>query len=131
MADNLSDPLQQESTPELEKQIETLRGELERRRTAGQSNREVIHQMVGEKIENGAQEQPYDPVPDEEVISDPNEDIQGSLEALLEVAATKGPEEGIRLAVKSKNPELIDRFHDALADNIEELITSGTVAEVK
>ncbi|MBX4211294.1 MAG: hypothetical protein KW806_00630 [Candidatus Yanofskybacteria bacterium] len=131
MTENSPDALQQQPMSELEKQFEAFRVELERRRTQDKGSREVIHQMVGEKMETEAQEQPFEAVSHEDVLADPNGDIEESLKELLQVAATQGPNEGIRLAVKSRNPELIDRFHDALTDNIDTLISTGTITEVK
>lgn len=109
-------------------------GEAEGQVFEGPSEKEIIHSIVGEQIQ---QKMPNHPVRSSSQSSgtsalyqDP--DLQPLVQDLVNIAFNKGIPEAVKEASRSKNPALIDAFHDVLVDELySALIERKKLEEVK
>jgi hypothetical protein len=105
---------------ELEKQLAEKKAVLGHEK----SEKEILHQAVGEKIQQHAPS--YAPSPKQNtsgpVATEPpsylTQDLKDKVQELISLVFDKNLEEGIKEAVKSDNPALIDAFHDILVDEL-------------
>ena len=126
---------------DLERQLQERRAALEQGNDSEvlPSNKEVLHEMVGEKIQEHAPEYipkqatPTPPqVQDDGTSSYLTQDLKDQIQELIDIVFTKSLDEGIKMAAKSNNPALIDAFHDVLVDELyNTLLERQKVKEVK
>ena len=84
-------------------------------------HREIIHQVVGERLGKVANTAVVS-----NKIGDLDPVVQGQVDMLVEDATTKDLEEAINKARKSKDPVIIDAFHDALVGKLfDHLVSDG------
>lgn len=119
-----SNPIQQEIA-QLEQQIREKREALER---AGQgpetlpTNKELVHQAIGEKIQQ--QSPQYTPQPAKPVLPVSDQpsyltpELKDQVQQLVNAAFSQGLQKAITQAVATQNPALIDAFHDFLVDEL-------------
>ena len=116
----------------LEQQISILEQQIKDKRTLlekespteikeAPSDKELVHAIVGEHIQQIAPAHSSGPTPragsgQTPLYQDP--DIQPVVQNLVNVAFTKGIPEAVKEAVKSNNPAIIDAFHDVLVDEL-------------
>ncbi|MEK7525407.1 MAG: hypothetical protein AAB561_00060 [Patescibacteria group bacterium] len=126
--------------PSLELEIQQLERALQEKRSVMEQGgaaealpeKEVLHSVVGEKIQehiSSSGQQPVSaPAPtaqpadgDQPSYLDPQ--LQPQVQQLVDIAFTKTLAEAIQAAVKTNNAALIDAFHDVLVDQLyEELL---------
>ncbi|MEX2090573.1 MAG: hypothetical protein WD989_00345 [Candidatus Paceibacterota bacterium] len=97
-------------------------------------DREILRQVVGEKIKEHAPE--YQPAPaqqnddDQSSYNDPQ--IVAQVQELVDLAFSKSMDDAIKSVVQSGNPALIDAFHDVLVDKLyDTLVERKKLEEVK
>lgn len=88
--------------------------------------KEVLHSVVGEKIQQHISTSGQQPVPTPAPTApatdgqpsylDPQ--LQPQVQQLVDIAFTKTLAEAIQAAVKTNNAALIDAFHDVLVDQL-------------
>jgi hypothetical protein len=125
---------------QLEQQIASLEQELQSKRQELQgsdveqmpTDQELVHQAVGEKIQQQMPSYQAPAVPSDDGASswkDPA--IAQQVQELVNVAFTKGIDDAITEALKSGNPALVDAFHDLMRDQlVEELVKRGKLKPV-
>jgi hypothetical protein len=112
-----------ESTSSLEQQVAALEQQLAQKRaelgqdTAAPYERSEVHAAIGEQI---APSMPVAaaPAPAGDVPSYQDPALAGTVQQLVNVAFSIGIQEAIKQAIASKNPALVDAFHDVLADQL-------------
>lgn len=127
---------------DLEKQLQEKRSALEQGYTTPEalpSDKEILHEIVGEKIQEHAPEYtPKPPTPPPAQVGDDSspsyfsQDLKNQIQELINLVFTNSLEEGIKTAIKSNNPALIDAFHDVLVDELyNTLLERQKIKEVK
>ena len=127
---------------QLEQQLQEKKAALEHNQTSGQealpSDKEVLHEMVGERIQQ--QTPTYTPKQPAQNSSAPQSDdpsyltqeLKDLVQELVNLVFTKNLDDGIKEAVKSDNPAVIDAFHDVLVDELYSvLIERKKIPEIK
>lgn len=120
--------IEQEIT-QLEQQIAEKKAALGVERKDGEelpSEKEMLHSVIGEKIQG--QIPRYSPAPkplsttpsddDNEASSYAEPELKDKVQEFINVVFDKSLEEGIKNVSKSNNPALIDAFHDILTDEL-------------
>ena len=106
---------------ELEKTLQEKKSALEQEK----SEKEILHEIVGEKIQQHAPQ--YQPVPSLPQIQVPvaaeppsylSQELKDKIQEIVQIVFGKNLEEGIREAAKTGNIALIDAFHDILVDEL-------------
>lgn len=114
----------------LERQIEEKKMELENKEGSSRSEKEIVHSIVGEHIQQQAPSHPVKTGPTAGSYQDP--DLQPLVQNLVNIAFTKGIPDAIKEAVKLDSPALLDAFHDILVDELyTQLIERKRLKEVK
>lgn len=126
----------------LEKQLQEKRIALEQQGSSPEnmpSEKETLHEIVGEKI----QEQAPQYIPRTQIQSPPppqvqdipsyfDQELKDKIQELINTVFTNNIEAGIKNAVSSNNPALLDAFHDILVDELyNALIERKKIQEVK
>ena len=119
---------------ELEKTLQEKKSVLEQEKAGGTggsageghpSEKEMLHEIVGEKIKQHAPQ--YQPAPSLPQVQGPiateppsyfSQELKDKIRDIIQIVFGKNLEEGIREAVKTGNIALIDAFHDILVDEL-------------
>ena len=114
--------------PTIESDIADLERRLEEKRAAlghEKSEKETLHEIVGEKIKEHAPT--YSPslpsasAPILQQVDPPSylsQELKDKIQSIVNLVFSKNLDEGIKEAVKSGNIALIDAFHDILTDEL-------------
>jgi hypothetical protein len=114
---------------QLEKQLQEKKANLGKQseQTESLPDKEILRQVVGEKIQQHSSAQSdtpvYVPKPTPAPATDDNlghftEELKNKIQELVNHVFQNSLEDGIKEAVKLKNPALIDAFHDVLVDQL-------------
>ena len=107
---------------QLEKQLQEKRANLEQQPEQKElpPDKEILREVIGEKIQQNAPAHIIKPTP-----SAPTDDtgpipaeLKDKIQELVNHVFQVSLDQGIKEAVKSKNPALIDAFHDVLVDQL-------------
>jgi hypothetical protein len=107
---------------QLEKQLQEKRANLGQQPEQKESppDKEILREVIGEKIQQSAPS--YVPKPAQQTQTDDTGSIpvelKDKIQELINRVFQNSLDEGIKEAVKSKNPALIDAFHDVLVDQL-------------
>jgi len=119
-----------ESSATIEQEIAQLEKELqEKKANLGQqtelkeslSDKEILRGVVGEKIQQHAPAyipKPTPPPQSDEHVSYLTAELKDKIQELVNHVFQNSLDQGIKEAVKSNNPALIDAFHDVLVDQL-------------
>jgi len=118
---------------QIEKQLAEKKAVLEQQKT----EKEMLHEVVGEKIQTTAPAELM-PVPVPETppapagnIEPQNSNLQESVQNLVNTAFTKSLAKAIQEAKETHNPVLLDAFHDALVNELYDyLIEQGKLKKI-
>jgi hypothetical protein len=112
----------------LQEQIDAKKAELNSQPEAIPHDKEILHEVVGEQIQQHAAQQqvsapavvpvPVTPPPTVADQEGTNPEVQVQVQQLVNVAFTKNINEAIQEAVKTGNAAVIDAFHDVLVDEL-------------
>lgn len=107
---------------QLEKQLQEKRANLEQQPEQKESppDKEILREVIGEKIQQSAPSyvpKPPQPISNDDTDSIPTE-LKDKIQELVNYVFQGSLDQGIKEAVKSKNPALIDTFHDVLVDQL-------------
>jgi len=128
---------------DLERQLQDKKSALEQSNSGREgipSEKEILHEIVGEKIQEHAPE--YRPKPLAQAplpapqVQDPpsylSQDLKNQIQDLINLVFSKSIDAGIKSAAETKNPALIDAFHDVLVDQLYgTLLERKKISEVK
>ncbi len=106
---------------QLEKQLQEKRANLEQQPEQNESlpDKEVLRQVVGEKIQQHMpQYVPKPTPPPQNDVSYLAGELKDKIQELVNHVFQVSLDQGIKEAVNSKNPALIDAFHDVLVDQL-------------
>ncbi len=106
---------------QLEKQLQEKRANLEQQPEQKESlpDKEVLRQVVGEKIQQHMpQYVPKPTPPPQNDVSYLAGELKDKIQELVNHVFQVSLDQGIKEAVNSKNPALIDAFHDVLVDQL-------------
>ncbi len=116
------------SQPTIEQDIASLERQLEEKKAAlghEKSEKEILHETVGEKIQQHAPSYvpklPTSAGPTPQQTEPPSylsQEHKDKIQEIINMVFEKNLEEGIKEVVKSGNPALIDAFHDMLTDEL-------------
>ena len=107
---------------QLEKQLQEKKANLGQQPEEKESlpDKEVLRQVVGEKIQQNAPQ--YIPKPAPQTQADDAgsilPELKDKIQELVNHVFQNSLDKGIKEAVKSNNPALIDAFHDVLVDQL-------------
>lgn len=114
----------------LEQQLQEKKSALSNQENAPQetipSDKEILHEIVGEKIQEIIPEQPSEPqvaVPAQPApaVEPPlylSSELKDKIQQLINLAFSKSIDEAIQEAAKTNNAALIDAFHDVIVDEL-------------
>lgn len=107
---------------QLEKQLQEKKANLGQQPEQKESppDKEILREVIGEKIQQSAPAyvpKPSQPAPTDDASSIPAE-LKDKIQELVNHVFQGSLDQGIKEAVKSKNPALIDAFHDVLVDQL-------------
>lgn len=114
----------------LEQQLQEKKSALGGRETGAKeaipSDKEILHEIVGEKIQETIPEQssepqtavPVQPAPAVEPPIYLSPELKDKIQQLINLAFSKSIDEAIREAAKTNNAALIDAFHDVIVDEL-------------
>lgn len=118
-----------ENQPSIEQEIAQLEKQLqEKKANLGQQpeqkesppDKEILREVIGDKIQQSAPSYVPKPVPqtqtDDTGFIVP--ELKDQIQELVNHVFQNSLEQGIKEAVKSNNPALIDAFHDVLVDQL-------------
>lgn len=116
---------------QLQRQLEAKKAELGQQSSQQEAvphDKEILREVVKEKIEQHAVQQQAAPAaptvpapapaPTASAPAYMSPELQSRVQDLVNVAFTQNISDAIRQAVSSKNPALIDAFHDVLVDEL-------------
>ncbi len=111
---------------QLEKQLQEKRANLEHQPEQKElsPDKEMLREVVGEKIQQHAPLYVPKPAPQAQtgdMDSLPSE-LRDKIQEIVNHVFQNSLEQGIKEAVKSKNPALIDAFHDVLVDQLYDVL---------
>ena len=107
---------------QLEKQLQEKKAGLGQQSEQKESapDKEMLRQVVGEKVQQHAPA--YIPKPAPQAQTDDTDfippELKDKIQELINHVFQVSLEQGIKEAVNSKNPALIDAFHDVLVDQL-------------
>lgn len=115
----------------LEQQLQEKKSALGEQENASQetipSDKEILHEIVGEKIQASAPVQQTTP-PDDNTTVQPapavepplylSPELKDKIQQLINLAFSKSIDEAIQEAAKTNNAALIDAFHDVIVDEL-------------
>ena len=107
---------------QLEKQLQEKKANLGQQPEQNESSpdKEILREVIGEKIQQHAPA--YVPKPIQQAQTDDTDSIptelKDKIQELVNHVFQNSLDRGIKEAVKSKNPALIDAFHDVLVDQL-------------
>ncbi len=107
---------------ELEQMLKTKKDQREGAPETMPSEHEMVKQAIGERIQQtapAAQSVPQPaPLSAQDQSSYGTPALKDAVQQLVNIAFTSGLDDAIRQAAATKNPALIDAFHDVLADQL-------------
>jgi len=115
---------------QLEEQIAEKRSALGLEQTEPElpSEKETLHEIIGEKIQQSVpqyQPAPVTPQPsqtrsqqDDGALSYVLPELKERVQELVNLVFNKGLDDGVKEVARSNNPALIDAFHDVLVDEL-------------
>lgn len=113
---------------QLEKQLQEKKADLGQRPEQNElpSDREILREVVGEKIQENISAQTDVPIhvtkPTRQAQTDDSDltapELKDKIQELVNHVFQNSLDQGIKEAVNSKNPALIDAFHDVLVDQL-------------
>ncbi len=124
--------IRREEIMRLETQLQEKKAQLEKEQGEPVHDKQILHGIVREHIQNEMQSNPEDllAIPQPQVESTPTE-LTEALKTLSGIAL-ESPFEAIKAAVKTKNPALLDAFHDQLTDTLyDKLVASKKIDQPK
>ena len=131
----LSATIEQEIA-QLEKELQEKKANLgqQTEQKESPSDKEILRDVVGEKIQQSAPT--YTPKPTPQTKTDDASSIPAELkdkiQELVNFVFQNSLDHGIKEAVKSNNPALIDAFHDVLVDQLyDTLLERKKVDQIK
>ncbi len=107
---------------QLEKQLQEKKANLGQQPEQNESlpDKEILREVVGEKIQEHAPA--YIPKPAPQAQTDDTDsvapELKDKIQELVNHVFQNSLDQGIKEAVKSNNPALIDAFHDVLVDQL-------------
>ena len=107
---------------QLEQQLQEKRANLGQQPEQKESppDKEILREVIGDKIQQNAPT--YIPKPAPQTQTDDTSvippDLKDIIQELINLVFQNSLEQGIKEAVKSNNPALIDAFHDVLVDQL-------------
>lgn len=108
--------------PVVEQQISDLEQKLvDRKAESSSSEKEIIHQIVGEKIQEHVPNYTSKAPTSSQAGDIPSyftEDLKNKVQELINIVFNKSIDDGIKAASDSGNTALIDAFHDVLVDEL-------------
>ncbi len=121
---------------QLEKQLQEKKANLGQQPEQKESplNKEVLRQVIGEKIQQNASA--YVPKPSPQTPTDDTSylapELKDKIQELINLVFQNSLDQGIKEAIKSNNPALIDAFHDVLVDQLyDTLLERKKVDQIK
>lgn len=121
---------------ELERLLQEKRASLEGKHP-DKSDKELLHQTVGEKIEHHVSSVENSPI---KKINEPKEietpsyldvGLAGEVREAVKIALEKGLEEGVKMVKVHNNSAVMDAFHDILTDELyDRLVSEGKLEKV-
>jgi len=137
----------QESIKSLEEEIQALEEKLAARKAEGEprEEKEVFREVLKEHVEHvkeAAEREPASGKPDATAVpgsslydyaaqiekkggAEAEDEHKEQVDALVEIALTKGIAEAVNVARHLRNPHLLDDFHDALIDEYYEKLVQA------
>jgi hypothetical protein len=118
----------------LEQQLKEKKAALQGAESETKPEKELLREAIGERIQKQipdikTQQTPKETEPPSQ---DERHDIRLDAEKFVNIVFEKSIEEGIREVVNTKNPALIDAFHDLLVDEMhDKMVESGILDQVK
>ncbi len=120
---------------QLEKILQEKRAVLEQQKTeSGQEappEKEILHEVVREQIQQHSGSQ--GPVPGGQQSEPPSylsDAMRAKVQDFVNIAFTRSLSEAIKAALETKNPAIIDAFHDVLVDQLyDELVARKQVEQ--
>ncbi|OGN03034.1 MAG: hypothetical protein A2651_01760 [Candidatus Yanofskybacteria bacterium RIFCSPHIGHO2_01_FULL_42_12] len=85
------------------------------------TEKEALHKIIGEKIQQQApqyQPAPVKPQQDDSALSYVLPELKDKVQELVNLVFNKSLEDGIKEVAKTNNAALIDAFHDVLVDEL-------------
>ena len=140
-----------ENSPNLEQEIADIERRLAEKKAVlrqaqgesspeSSSDRAVLHEVVGEKIQElSPQNLPSAAAPPPPAASPSSggtpsylsEDLRDTVQQLVNIAFTESLQSAIKAVKKINNPALLDAFHDVLADQLyDALIERGQLEKI-
>lgn len=110
---------------QLEKQLQEKKADLGQQKEL-LPDKEILREVIGEKIQQGVSIQTDDstnvilPAPQTQTddTDSATADLKDTIQGLVNIVFQNSLDQGIKEAVKSNNPALIDAFHDVLVDQL-------------
>lgn len=113
--------IEQEIT-QLEKELQEKKANLGQQPEQKESppDKEILRDVIGGKIQQHAPQYVPKPAPQAQTddIGTVPPDLKDKIQELVNIVFQNSLEKGIKEVVKSKNPALIDAFHDVLVDQL-------------
>lgn len=115
---------------QLEQQLQEKKSALNNQESGTQevipSDKELLHEIVGEKIQEnipkqGVESQTAVPVQPAPAVEPPlylSPELKDKIQQLINLAFSKSIDEAIQEAAKTNNAALIDAFHDVIVDEL-------------
>jgi hypothetical protein len=107
---------------QLEKQLQEKKANLEQQPEQKEllPDKEILREVIGEKIQQHAPAYIPKPAPQSQTDDTGSvlPELKDKIQELVNHVFQNSLEQGIREAVNSKNPALIDAFHDVLVDQL-------------
>jgi len=107
---------------QLEKQLQEKKANLGQQPEQKESppDKEILREVIGEKIQQHAPTYVTKPAPQTQTDNTDSTlpELKDKIQELVNIVFQNSLEQGIKEAVKSKNPALIDAFHDVLVDQL-------------
>ena len=102
-----------------------------------ESEKETLHEIVGEKIKQHVPQYQPAPVitPTPKAVEPPSylsQELKNKVKEIIDLVFAKNLDEGIAEAGKSGNPALMDAFHDMLVDELyDQLVEKRKIDKVE
>jgi hypothetical protein len=135
----------EEGQKAIEQEIANLEQQLEKKKTALRESgreslpeKELVREVVGEEIQQKApspsigQKKPSDDSVSQCQPSYLSPELKDSVQALVDIVFSRGLKDAIATALKTKNPALLDAFHDAITDELyDEMVSRNKIEPVQ
>lgn len=132
-------PKVHEEVVELEKRLAEKKKELVEREEVEQHDREIIKEVLKEKLEKPAPLKatlPATPLPTQKAVAKKAKELKGEkkerqIQLLTDLAFEKGVSHATEVAKKLDDPFILDEFHDTLVDELHNyLVEQGKLKQI-